>query len=942
MNSRRFFQYSRLFTLFTIFFISLLSAHSLDVPRPKAESPLYTPTPQPTPVMQQFGEYIVTEMQEFFSPPLIGFHPSTGQYVYKWRNSAFPGNAGYTEIFILDSHPLEDHGFWYWPVESSHHFRLDTSDQLLDWTMTASNRFYMSTKSNGILYVDPGENEPVLLKNMHAQRIWLVSENAKIKGAKPGDLLVAHRSPGKTGLPDMISILSPNGETPTLTPLLQPEGSTRDGIYDLCEGPDGDLFLLSHFTDNMLFRDIFVNITKITSYDIPYGTSNEYISPLLDTVNEIVYNANDQSFYITSLGESTLRLFRFSEGKAIIEQIAEFVDTDPTLSVSPNGDLLVGNKFRLRKNPAYIAPTVTPTAIPTSTRTPRLTRTPTATATPTPRPFTNVSSGYEASYWNAPEVATENGEELEFWGKVPGREDYLFVLIPDYWSSSPVFKFYLVHPSNLKEPVPDEPAYSINLRYRQTLESKVWMIDENNRLYVTSSATLNTWVVEPLPSQAVYALNMRSAEILPVGESSRFMNCEPGDAVVLKETYTLKNSFYRISIRPDQETPNASPLVESAISPTPDTSYYSSRHGISTFPDLEIVDALEGPGGKLYVLSRDPAKILRLDDDGQAVEVTHSIIDQYAFAFVYSKDEHCFYVVVGSNPYRLLRIDENGNNIQLIANMPKNIQDYNYSWLRWRLEYWEDGALLVGRSFVLTRNDTLDFTPTPTPPVPTPRSVKDWLVLDGFGGIHTTNPDTPRPALPYIPTYNIMRDLEPDPLGRGWYMLDGWGGIHASSPDMPIPRDLPYFWGYDIARNLEVKNTPDGLMFYMLDGFGVIHTNDPDFDYGNLPWFGEDRFVDLEPEPNGDGWMVMDESSMIYFSNRVEPDKAVFVNRLVPVNYISSFVRFADETTVMIDLWGGRHTNFYYPAANVLDGLSPDFYFPGWDIAWDIEPIYAE
>ena len=116
---------------------------------------------------------------------------------------------------------------------------------------------------------------------------------------------------------------------------------------------------------------------------------------------------------------------------------------------------------------------------------------------------------------------------------------------------------------------------------------------------------------------------------------------------------------------------------------------------------------------------------------------------------------------------------------------------------------------------------------TPTP-VPTPATTLDWFVLDGFGGVHSSNPSIPLPVLPYFMPFNIARDLEPDPLGRGWYMLDGFGGIHTSSPDLPKPIDLPYF-GYDIARNLEVVNTDHGYEFYMLDGYGTIHSTDKSF-----------------------------------------------------------------------------------------------------------------
>jgi len=45
---------------------------------------------------------------------------------------------------------------------------------------------------------------------------------------------------------------------------------------------------------------------------------------------------------------------------------------------------------------------------------------------------------------------------------------------------------------------------------------------------------------------------------------------------------------------------------------------------------------------------------------------------------------------------------------------------------------------------------------------------------------------------------------------------------------------------------------------------------------------------------------------------------------------------------VMIDHYGGRHTNPFYPAVDVVNGLPADFYFPGWDIIWDVEIVPPE
>lgn len=239
---------------------------------------------------------------------------------------------------------------------------------------------------------------------------------------------------------------------------------------------------------------------------------------------------------------------------------------------------------------------------------------------------------------------------------------------------------------------------------------------------------------------------------------------------------------------------------------------------------------------------------------------------------------------------------------------------------------------------VVIPTETPSATPTPiSVPTPTPTPIAGWFVLDGFGGIHSTDPSVPRPNLPYINGFNIVRDLEPDPLGRGWYMLDGFGGIHTSSSELPVPRSLPYFDGFDIARNLEVKQKGDRLEFYMLDGFGTIHTTDPDFGYGQLPWFGFDIAQDLDTNPQKDEWMVLDRFGALHSSEESKVQLPIGDVFQVPV--VKSVVRFSNGESLLLDAFGGRHTDSNHPARISVEGLPNDFYFPGWDIIWDLEVV---
>ena len=227
------------------------------------------------------------------------------------------------------------------------------------------------------------------------------------------------------------------------------------------------------------------------------------------------------------------------------------------------------------------------------------------------------------------------------------------------------------------------------------------------------------------------------------------------------------------------------------------------------------------------------------------------------------------------------------------------------------------------------------ITPTPTP-TPTPAANKTWLILDGFGGIHSSDPKFKYPALPYFAPFDIVRDIEPDPLGRGWYMLDGYGTIHTSSPDLPKPKGLPWF-GFDIMRNLEIKVTGQGYQFYVLDGYGTIHTTDKNFQYGGLSWFGRDIARNLEPDPSGNGWLVLDAYGAIHksASHRSELPMGILWNWPL----VRSFIKSPDGRYALLDAWGGRFTNTNHPMTNFLNAFPYEFYFPGFDIIWDVELI---
>jgi hypothetical protein len=121
---------------------------------------------------------------------------------------------------------------------------------------------------------------------------------------------------------------------------------------------------------------------------------------------------------------------------------------------------------------------------------------------------------------------------------------------------------------------------------------------------------------------------------------------------------------------------------------------------------------------------------------------------------------------------------------------------------------------------------------------------KSFYVLDGYGGVHSAGTApviTPKP--PYF-GWDIARDMEITSTGDGLYVLDGYGGVHSAGTALVITPKPPYF-GWDIARDMEITSTGDGL--YVLDGYGGIHSGGTaPVITPKPPYFGWDIARDME------------------------------------------------------------------------------------------------
>lgn len=132
-------------------------------------------------------------------------------------------------------------------------------------------------------------------------------------------------------------------------------------------------------------------------------------------------------------------------------------------------------------------------------------------------------------------------------------------------------------------------------------------------------------------------------------------------------------------------------------------------------------------------------------------------------------------------------------------------------------------------------------------------------LVDGFGGIHPFGLSGSAPpaasGVPYF-GFDIARDIDITTGNQG-YILDGYGGMHPFN-GAPNTSGAPYFAGFDIAREIELKDSNDGG--YLLDGYGGLHP----FSAGGsappaasgLPYFGFDIARDLVLTDNDSGYIL--------------------------------------------------------------------------------------
>ncbi|MBV8527688.1 MAG: C39 family peptidase [Candidatus Dormibacteraeota bacterium] len=153
-----------------------------------------------------------------------------------------------------------------------------------------------------------------------------------------------------------------------------------------------------------------------------------------------------------------------------------------------------------------------------------------------------------------------------------------------------------------------------------------------------------------------------------------------------------------------------------------------------------------------------------------------------------------------------------------------------------------------------------------------PSAQPGGVVLDGWGGLHTFGGFTlAQTGAPYWYGWDIARAMVIRDDGSGGWTLDGYGGIHAFGAAAPITTPV---WtnGVDDARDFAVTSfdqsgLPTGAAGYLLTADGVVHA------WGGAPalsvpatWPGQDMAQGLLVHFNGatpDGaWILLTDGSI--------------------------------------------------------------------------------
>lgn len=690
------------------------------------------------------------------------------------------------------------------------------------------------------------------------------------------------------------------------------------GYYISFAGEEGVSYIFRIEADRTLSQ-VFGKFNHFPRFYLADITYNSFNNHFYFTDTRDLYQANADFSTILKIGEPNSSINNYSE--------LDYSEQGNVVWLRSNHQF--ATIYKLTANPDVL-PSPTPTSTPYSSSTFR----------PTPNVNTNVNqlTVLEPSF----SINLLSNASVEQFSLIPGKDQFIYsktepqqISWTGYVRTENFLRIY--GPAKVStHAIPQNQITSWG-------QFQLGNITDFRKYQLTSLSNQKQLVI--YPNQDAYLLSLakqtrlsnqaKKFSISPssgiyIGVDNTFMNVPPGNAL-LYEYRSNGNYFY--SFDPSQDEIQLNEIV---LSQTIDA--FSHFHW--------------GPSGLLHALIQNPytreSGLYRFSVNGTQ-EIINHLPYQDIVDIVYLPLDDSFYFIENKfNLYVLYRLPNKYGEPQPILTFPRTYNLYRAS--NW--EVLNDGTTL----FFNTENNIYSLqtntapgvpisTPTPTTgmPLPTPTPM-DWIIMDGFGGLHISRTEVERPLLPYFAPFDIARDLEPDPMGRGWYMLDGFGGIHPSSPELPMPSSgIPYILGFDFAVNLEIVMMNGNYNFIILDRFGSVHKLGPDIHniQVDAPWFGNTALArDLELAETKDAWMVMDGYGVLYdahdFSVKLATDAFWFKERLA-----KGLSVLPDGERFMIDAYGGLHAN--KPETFVkLRSFANTPYIPGYDIFWDIEVIHSD
>lgn len=950
---------SRIITLMLLVcLIVITNAAALYAQETPAETPTFTPTATPThagthtetptstPLPKEFisTEYglfswvIMNGIEEFspygnYGSQAMGTHPNTGELYLLTKQSYF----NQYELTIIHPNTFQSRSM---SVQLGYRYN-DTTDNIDDV-------FSLSVLPNGDYLVGgySGNRHEVivevkLLEPMQIKRVvyfsgrgryfrdfYVLNPQEQLKGFADKEGIVVVRENQLVLVQE--SSIEPIADLPI------PESPLSYYQYEISRshifrGPDQFLYIGYYVTlsgepgVSYIFRiEEDYSLTQI------FGKFNYYPRFYL---TGITYNQFNHQFYFTNSNE----LFQANDDFSSITKIAEarsLISSFEELNYSEHGNVVwmrtngqSSTIFTLTSNPETIPS-------PTPTRTPY----PHTTFRPTPvveQPISEFTM-FEPSF----SVNLLTNGSVESFSVIPGRDEFIFGKTGEQrvlWSGYEEFETAL----RLYGPA---PATQNAIPYFQIAIFAQYQLGLNTSYYrnyqLKSLSSQKSLLIYPnqegyllLPQQLSYISNQATKFDFPVydavyiGEGHSFMDIPSGNAL-LYEYRQDGNVFH--SFDPEQDEIE---LSETILPETDEA--FSHFHW--------------GPSGKLHALYEITRTreydVYSFENDGSldyAVHIPYRNLNDIEYLPV---DDAYYFLTYNYPSYFLYRLPGQSGDPQPVLAFPKKANFYP------TLDVSHDGSLLFCNTgdtvYSLQSNAEPGMaitTPTPTvqnEPFPTPTPM-DWIIMDGFGGLHTSRAEVERPLLPYFAPADIARDLEPDPMGNGWYMLDGYGGIHPSSAELPMPESgIPYIYGFDFAVNLEIVLMNGNYNFLILDRFGAVHKVGPDIEsiQTDTPWFGRAATArDLELAETKDAWMVMDVFGVLFDSRDYSITLATDAFWGRPL--AKGFSVLPAGERIMIDAYGGLHAN-QASAFDRVRSFEHTPYIPGYDIFWDIELIQA-